>query len=120
MFPKQISFFLLALFLLSAVPALGDGDAADIPPLSPLPDSTLISAAGYDPATQTLAIVFRHSIDVFLYDGVPQEVYDGFLAAESHGKCFVHSIKPVFSGRAVPGGATNAPWSTPDEAAPAP
>jgi hypothetical protein len=101
---------LLAFSLFAVLPAFAAEDEPAIPALSPLEGSRLLAAVGYDPATQTLAVVFRNSIDVFLYEGVPQEAFDGLMAAESRGTCFVHDIKPNYAGRAVPGGATNAPW----------
>lgn len=122
MFSKKFLLFPLALFLLSPLlPAFAAEDAPAIPALSPVEGSRLLDAVGYDPATKTLAVVFRHSIDVFLYDDVPPEVFDELMASESRGTCFVRTVKPNYAGRAVPGGATNAPWRTPpaDDAAPA-
>ena len=122
MFPKKILLLPLALFLLPPVlPASAAEDAPAIPALSPLKGSRLLDAVGYDPATETLAVVFRHSIDVFLYDAVPPEVFSELMASESRGVCFVRTVKPNYAGRAVPGGATNALWRTPsaDDAAPA-
>jgi len=114
MFSKNPAVFLLALLLLSALPAFAGASAASpaVPPLTAV-DSTLIAGIGYDAESRTLAIAFRNSIDVFLYEGVPQDIYDQLLAAESRGRCFTHSVKPVFQGRTVPGGATNAVWRTP-------
>ena len=48
-------------------------------------DSSMIYAVGYDPETQTLEVVFNRT-GVYIYEGVPQEVYDGLLAAESKGR----------------------------------
>jgi hypothetical protein len=47
-------------------------------------DSSMIYAVGYDPETQTLEVVFNRT-GVYIYEGVPQEVYDGLLAADSKG-----------------------------------
>ncbi|MBQ7250971.1 MAG: KTSC domain-containing protein [Kiritimatiellae bacterium] len=110
---QKILPLLLVLACLAVRPSFAAEDAPAIPALSPLEGSRLLAAVGYDPATKTLAVVFRNSIDVFLYDNVPQEAFDGLMAAESRGKRFVHDIKPNYAGRAVPGGATNAPWRTP-------
>ena len=47
-------------------------------------DSSMIYAVGYDPDTQTLEVVFTRT-GVYIYEGVPQEVYDGLLSADSKG-----------------------------------
>lgn len=47
--------------------------------------SSNLKAVRYDPATQTLDIEF-HSGSVYRYFGVPESVYQGLMAASSHGK----------------------------------
>lgn len=64
-------------------------------------DSSQIHAHGYDPATGTLLLQFKRSVDgqrvggnVYQYTGVPPELYDGFQKAESKGTFFGEHIKP--------------------------
>ncbi len=59
-------------------------------------ESSLISQAGYDPATQMMAVKLVENSDLYFYKGVPQEIYDGFVAAESKGAYFVENIKGKF------------------------
>jgi hypothetical protein len=48
-------------------------------------ESSVIAAAGYDPESRTLYIVFNTG-RVYEYQDVPPEMYDGLMAAESKGK----------------------------------
>jgi hypothetical protein len=48
-------------------------------------ESSMIQAVGYDADTQILEVVFN-SGRTYHYDGVPEEVYEGLLAAESKGR----------------------------------
>lgn len=59
-------------------------------------ESSFIAKAGYDPETQALAIQMVNSSDTYTYQGVPQEIYDGFLAAESKGAYYVEKIKAQY------------------------
>lgn len=54
--------------------------------------SSNISSVGYDPATSALEIEFHHG-GVYQYYGVPRQVYEGLMAAESKGSYFHHYIK---------------------------
>ncbi len=45
----------------------------------PLRSSKALDSAGYDPASRTLRVRFRHG-GLYDYHGVPPEVYDGLLA----------------------------------------
>ncbi|MCC6453963.1 MAG: KTSC domain-containing protein [Caldilineaceae bacterium] len=54
--------------------------------------STNLASVGYDPATQILEIEF-HSGGVYQYAGVPAALYEGLMAASSHGSYFDHFIK---------------------------
>jgi hypothetical protein len=56
-------------------------------------ESSLIAKAGYDVETQTMAVEMVSNADTYYYSGVPQSVYDGFMAAESKGAYFVEYIK---------------------------
>jgi hypothetical protein len=66
-----------------------------IGPMTPLPGSSSIAAAGYDPETQTLDIEFT-SGQSYTYPGVPQDVYDGLMSADSPGKFFHSNIKGIY------------------------
>jgi hypothetical protein len=81
---KKIALVLFSLMIFTAA-AL----AVDLLPV----ESSLIAKAGYDAASQTLAIQFVNSSDTYTYQGVPQSVYDGFLAADSKGSFYVKNIK---------------------------
>ena len=59
-------------------------------------ESTLVEQVGYDPATQTLTVKLVTDGSVYEYFGVPQEVYDQFMAAESKGNFFAKNIKNVY------------------------
>ena len=48
---------------------------------------------GYDPEAKTLVVQMNNSSDSYTYEGVPQAVYDDFLAADSKGAYFVAHIK---------------------------
>jgi hypothetical protein len=48
-------------------------------------ESSMIHAVGYDLETRTLEVVFN-SGRVYCYEGVPPEVYEGLMAAESKGR----------------------------------
>lgn len=66
----------------------------------PLPDikmcpcsSSQLSEYGYDEATKTLAIKFKHGGSVYHYDNVAPELYADLCAAESKGSFFGKRIK---------------------------
>ncbi|OLV17460.1 KTSC domain-containing protein [Deinococcus marmoris] len=65
-------------------------------------DSSMMSHIGYDPASKTLTILF-HSGKLYDYDGVPQEVYERFLAASSQGSFFRNEIDDCYEYRQVRG-----------------
>jgi lysyl-tRNA synthetase, class II len=62
--------------------------------------SSQIKSHGYDPATQTLEVEFKTGA-VYQYDGVPQEVADGFGSCESVGKHFGQAVRGKFAHRMV-------------------
>lgn len=57
--------------------------------------SSNLSSYDYNPATQTLTIVF-HGGRVYTYSSVPQGIADGLGSAESAGRYFNHNIKDVY------------------------
>ena len=54
--------------------------------------SSNLASVGYDATSSTLEIEF-HSGGIYQYDGVPKEIYDGLLSADSKGKYFHRNIK---------------------------
>ena len=61
-------------------------------------DSDVIYSVKYDEPGQVLTVVLVGG-DVFDYQGVPKEVYEGLLAAKSKGAFFNENIKPKFEGK---------------------
>jgi hypothetical protein len=59
--------------------------------LQPMQSSN-IKAAGYDPARQELFIEFMTG-PTYRYDKVPEILWKGLLAAESHGKFLRESVQ---------------------------
>ncbi len=55
---------------------VGRGAAVEMVPMR---SSKALESAGYEPASRTLRVRFRHG-GVYDYAGVPPEVYDGLLA----------------------------------------
>ena len=60
----------------------------------PLPDSTSIASAGYDPTSRELEIEFRDSGDIYRYFEVPSTEYAALLDAPSRGVWFNRFFKP--------------------------
>jgi len=60
----------------------------------PLTSSNVASIA-YDPDEQVLEVRF-HNASLYRYSGVPQEVYDAFLAAPSPGRFMWANIRGVY------------------------
>lgn len=54
--------------------------------------SSNIASIGYDPDNMVLEIEFLNGA-VYQYYGVPQSIYDGLMAADSHGKFLADYIK---------------------------
>ena len=64
--------------------------------------STAIRSHSYDPQTRALTITFVTGRR-YVYDGVPQEVADGFKAAFSRGTFFNREIRDHYGYREVAG-----------------
>ena len=58
-------------------------------------DSSMVHAAGYDPESRHLEIVFT-SGDIYRYQDVPSEVCPALLAAESKGKYLRSHVLGIF------------------------
>jgi hypothetical protein len=64
--------------------------------------SSLLKSVSYDPANRILEIEFKPKTGeqdgkIYRYNGVSQETYDKFSAAESKGRAFLKDIKPAHS-----------------------
>ena len=62
--------------------------------------SSAMTAVGYEPDTRTLRIRFIQDAD-YDYSGVPPEVYQGMLSAESRGKYYHKHIKCKYRSKRV-------------------
>jgi len=58
-------------------------------------DSNMIAAAGYDPASRLLVVLFNTGRAYEYYD-VPSEVYEGLMQAQSKGSYVNANIKGVY------------------------
>lgn len=66
-------------------------------------ESSQIKQAGYDPATNTLAIQFKHGKGaIYHYPGVTQEQFDAFNSAKSAGSHFGKAFKHLPFEKFVP------------------
>lgn len=54
--------------------------------------SSNLAAIGYDPQTKTLEIEFLNG-GLYQYINVPESIYNGLMAASSHGSYFDQYIK---------------------------
>jgi hypothetical protein len=54
--------------------------------------SSNLASVSYDPSTQLLEIEFLNG-SIYQYSGVPSSIYDGLMAASSHGSYFDQHIK---------------------------
>ena len=54
--------------------------------------SSNIASIGFDPDNMILEVEFLNGT-VYQYYDVPQSIYDGLMAADSHGKYFAAYIK---------------------------
>ena len=62
------------------------------------PDSSNIEKVGYDEKTQILGVTFKGTSagKLYLYPGVPQNVHQEFVKAESVGSFFSSRIKDSY------------------------
>ena len=68
-----------------------------MPNMIPVSSSNL-SAVGYDGQTMQLFIRF-HSGALYVYNSVPQSIYEGLMNASSHGQYLAAHIKNVYPYR---------------------
>ncbi len=62
--------------------------------------SSNIAAVGYNEADQVLRVQFNNG-RTYEYDGVPVDVYDALMVADSVGKEFNATVKNQFATREV-------------------
>jgi hypothetical protein len=63
--------------------------------------SAAIEQLSYDESAHTLMATFRGSGQTYVYDAVPQEVYDGLIFADSIGGYFNAHIRDQFPCRRI-------------------
>jgi hypothetical protein len=61
-------------------------------------DSTMVSAVGYDPASQTLHVQY-HGGRTYQHPGVPPAKWEALQASPSKGKYLNTQVKPVHPHR---------------------
>jgi len=67
----------------------------------PYVQSSALEQVSYDEREHTLRATFRDSGRTYLYESVPQEVYDGLIFSESLGAYFNAHIRDHFPFREV-------------------
>ncbi len=65
----------------------------------PYLQSTALQAVSYDESRHDLRATFRESGRTYVYEGVPQELYDRLMFADSVGKFFNSHIRDHFRFR---------------------
>lgn len=69
-----------------------------MPDWQPVPDSSNVSSAAWDPQTHELWIRFEHG-GVYIYSDVPEGILEGLLAADSPGQFVNQQIKGTYQFR---------------------
>lgn len=101
------------LFILPLVAAMtlwmvGCGDGAPESPVSQAPiadtglvpvDSSAFSQVGYDAAAQELTVVFRDTGSTYVYSGIPTDVGQAFMNADSLGGYYHANIRDQYESR---------------------
>lgn len=59
-------------------------------------NSSNLQSVGYDSNSETLEIEFKNG-SIYQYPGVPVAIYQGLMAASSHGKYFAQYIRKHYS-----------------------
>jgi len=67
----------------------------------PYVQSSALEQVSYDEASHTLCATFRDNGRTYLYEEVPQEVYDALLFADSLGAYFNSHIRDSFRNREI-------------------
>jgi hypothetical protein len=72
--------------------------------------SSALEQVSYDPDAQTLCATFRDSGRTYIYEGVPEEVYDSLIFSDSLGAYFNTHIKGRFAFREVGDASPSFAW----------
>ena len=83
---KKLALVLACLVLFAAVALAADIEMKSV-------SSSFLDKVGYDAQAKVLAIQMKNSSDVYLYQDVPQRIFDDLLAADSKGAYYVKNIK---------------------------
>jgi hypothetical protein len=67
----------------------------------PYVQSSALERVTYDEETHTLCATFRETHRTFMYEEVPQEIYDGLIFADSLGGYFNAHIRGHFPYREI-------------------
>ena len=67
----------------------------------PYVQSSALEQISYDEGAHTLCATFRETGRTYIYEDVPQEVYDGLLFADSLGAYFNSHIRDHFPYREI-------------------
>ena len=67
----------------------------------PYVQSSALEQISYDEAAQTLCATFRESGRTYIYQDVPQDIYDSLLFADSLGAYFNSHIRDHFPYREI-------------------
>jgi hypothetical protein len=67
----------------------------------PFVQSSALEQISYDDVTHTLCATFRNTGRTFIYEEVPQEIYDCLLFADSLGAYFNTHIRDCFPFREI-------------------
>jgi outer membrane lipoprotein-sorting protein len=59
-------------------------------------DSTVFSSVGYDAEAQALTLVFRENGRTYVYSGIPAEMGEAFINADSLGTYYHENIRGKF------------------------
>lgn len=62
----------------------------------PFIQSSVLKTVRYDAAARTLTVTFRLSGRTYVYEDVPQEIYDGLIFSDSLGAYFNAHIRDRF------------------------
>ena len=63
----------------------------------PYVQSSALERVSYDEEAHTLLATFRETHRTYVYEEVPQEIYDGLIFADSLGRYFNAHIRDHFS-----------------------
>ena len=62
-------------------------------------DSSNVDQIGYDADTSELHVIFKKTADCYVYSGVPADVYEQLMNADSKGQFLNQRIKGTYDYR---------------------